>query len=312
MTDQLKSDACILIAEITGDAPLLGKLGAMETQRAVERSRNRAERAIGACDGLMLEAQGRALVALFARSENAAQAAFDLRDRVKQLPPVSGVMLSVRASIHFGRLDSSQQPVETAMSQARQLVSAAAAGQILISREAADALPASIRAHLEGCDLEAAPGAFVFRGNTLPQTGKQLPEGEDAASAGSDAGQSPELPPPANQPAASRSSMMLRHNKNMLSVSDSRPVILAGREEGNDLVIADRRASRHHARIEWRQGRYVLIDTSTNGTFMTDETGNEIALRRAETELPTRGRIGFGYSPTEVGAEVIFFDIGQR
>ncbi len=306
----MKTDACLLIAEITGDAPLLGKLGAMETQRAVERSRNRAERAIGAYEGLTLEAQGRALLAIFPRSENAAQAAFDLRDRVKQLPPVSGVMLSVRTAIHYGRLDSSQQPVETAMAHARQMVSAAPAGQILISREAADTLPGSIRPHLEAGNIEGLTEVFTFRGNTLPQAGKSLPDAEAAES--TEASAAPDLPPPANQPAAARSSMMLRHNKNMLSVSDNRPVVLAGREEGNDLVIADRRASRHHARIEWRQGRYVLIDTSTNGTFMTDEAGNEVALRRAETELPTRGRIGFGYSPTEAGAEVIFFDIGQR
>jgi len=95
-------------------------------------------------------------------------------------------------------------------------------------------------------------------------------------------------------------------------VSDNHPVVLAGREEGNDLVIIDRRASRHHARIEWRQNHFVLIDTSTNGTFMVDQAGNEVVLRRGEADMPPRGRIGFGYSPTEVGAEVVFFDIGQK
>lgn len=316
MTDHPKSDACILIAEITGDAPLLGKLGAMETQRAVERSRNRAERSIDACEGQTLEAQGRTLIALFARSESAAQAAFDLRDRVRQLPPVSGVMLSVRASIHYGRLEASgQHPVDAAMSRTRQLVSASAAGQILISKEAADTMPALLREHLEAAELDGQGEVFVFRGNTLPQLSKQGSEAgavTPVAATETAPRASEDVAPPANQAAATRSSMMLRHNKNMLSVSDNRPVILAGREEGNDLVIADRRASRHHARIEWRQGRYILIDTSTNGTFMTDEAGNETALRRAETELPARGRIGFGYSPMEAGAEVIFFDIGQR
>ena len=95
-------------------------------------------------------------------------------------------------------------------------------------------------------------------------------------------------------------------------VSDARPVLLAGREEGNDLVIADRRASRHHARIEWRQNRFVLIDTSTNGTYMVDDAGTEVVLRRREADLPTQGNIGFGYSPQEADAEAISFTVHHR
>lgn len=313
MTDQPKSEACILVAEVTGDAPLLGKLGAMETQRAVERCRNRAERSIGAYEGFTLQAQGRTLIAHFPRSESAALAAFDLRERVRQLPPVSGVMLSVHAALHYGRLDSALQPVETALASAHELLAATPAGQIIVSQEAAAALPKNIRTHLEAAEIEGIPDAFVFRGNVLPQLNNQASELEETGiqpllSESSDVAQMSVTAPAA----PIRNSMMLRHNKSMLTVSDSRPIVLAGREEGNDLVIADRRASRHHARIEWRQGRYVLIDTSTNGTFMVDEGGSEIALRRAEADMPARGRISFGHSPTELGAEVVFFDIGQR
>ena len=112
--------------------------------------------------------------------------------------------------------------------------------------------------------------------------------------------------------ASSTTSLMLRHENHNFVVSDLRPVLLAGREDGNDLVISDKRASRHHARVEWRQSRFVLIDTSTNGTYLVDETGTEVVLRRSEADLPPRGRIGFGYSPLELGAEVVFFDVGQR
>lgn len=313
MTDQPKSEACILVAEVTGDAPLLDKLGAMETQRAVERCRNRAERSIGAYEGFTLQAKGRTLIAHFPRSESAALAAFDLRERVRQLPPVSGVTLSVHAALHYGKLDSTRQPVETALTSAHELLAATPAGQIIVSLEAANALPSTIRTHLESAGIEAIPGAFVFRGNVPPQLNSLYPEPEEAGALSPAAGaDEPPVVPHAESGAPERPLMMLRHNKSMLTVSDSRPIVLAGREEGNDLVIADRRASRHHARIEWRQGRYVLIDTSTNGTFMVDEGGNEIALRRAETDLPIRGRVGFGYSPTEAGAEVVFFDIGQH
>jgi hypothetical protein len=68
--------------------------------------------------------------------------------------------------------------------------------------------------------------------------------------------------------------------------------------------VADRKASREHARIERRRDKYVLVDVSSNGTFLTFHGGQEMALRREEVVLHGRGSISFGHSygadPTEV------------
>lgn len=327
------TETCVLIAEVTGDNPLLDKIGAMETQRAVERSRKRAERSVEVYQGFAVSADGRRLIAHFPRSENAVFAAFDMRARVKQLPPVSGVALSVHVVIHTGRIeDASNQPDEASLSLASKLIAVSPANQILISSETAARLPEGMRHQLvaEPPSSVAVPGyndaVYAFPAGVIPTTGSHAAPPlaavetfsptstslsiQQSSLDASDHSQPPVFTPAA--PAPQRTSLMLRHNKNNLSVSDHHPVVLAGREEGNDLVIADRRASRHHSRIEWRHNHFVLIDTSTNGTFMVDDAGNEVVLRRGEADLPLRGRIGFGYSPTEVGAEVVFFDIGQR
>lgn len=302
------SDTYVLVAEVTGDQPLTGKLGVVETQRAVERSRNRAERAIEAYQGSKIKAQGRLLVAHFPRSESAALAAFDMRDRVKQLPPVSGVALTISICVHAGSFDS------PAGELAQTLVKACPSGQVLISSEAADALSEATRSQLDPASV-ATPESYtqplyLFKpGASLAASAKAL--GPTQAGNAEDTPAATEASA-AHSAKAMRSSLMLRHHNSNLMVSDRQPVVLAGREEGNDLVIIDRRASRHHARIEWRQERFILVDTSTNGTYMVDDAGHEIVLRRGEADLPKRGRIGFGYSPTEVGAEVVFFDLGQR
>lgn len=325
MTSQPNPDTCVLIAEVTGDAPLLDKLGAMETQRAVERCRNRAERSVDAYQGHIVQADGRTLIAHFPRSENAALAAFDLRARVKQLPPVSGVALSIQVAIHAGPLDAaSQHPQAEVLADARKLLSAAPSGLILVSSSGAAALPENIRSQLSVEKIAGyAQDTFAFGSSNAPAAAAS-PDAysptatsvclDQSAFDTTTHSQSPVFnqAAPVPAPAPQRTSLMLRHNKNTLSVSDNHPVVLAGREEGNDLVIADRRASRHHSRIEWRQNHFVLIDTSTNGTFMVDDAGHEVVLRRGEADLPARGRIAFGYSPTELGAEVVFFDIGQH
>lgn len=326
------TETCILVAEVIGDNPLLDKIGREETLRAVERSRKRAERSIEAYRGFAVSVDGRRLVAHFPRGENAVLAAFDMRARVKQLPPVSGVALSIHVVVHAGALDAnSNQPDGEAITLAGRLVMSAPANQILVSDEAFEGLPEAMRGQMVAepasaisisgylGSLHAFPAGVVPTASSnsaaVPASAEPFSPTSTSLNQGlrEAAGLSAQGPIQAGvmhgQP---RTTLMLRHNNNNLSVSDNHPVVLAGREEGNDLVIIDRRASRHHARVEWRQNHFVLIDTSTNGTFMVDQTGNEVVLRRGEADMPTRGRIGFGYSPTEAGAEVVFFDIGQK
>jgi len=311
----------ILVAEVTGDAPLLDKIGAVETNRAVERYRNRAERSIESHQGHTLKTEGRRIVAQFQRCENAVLAAFDMRTRVAQLPPVSGVSLAVRIAVHVIDVTGEDPASPADIDLVKTIAKGAPDNQVLVTTEALASLPDSLRPHL---DREVAPSVsgydlplYQFKQGTSAPPLREVfsPTATSIALQPNISDADPEsLPPPVMTPgiASSRASLMLRHESHNFVVSDLRPVLLAGREDGNDLVIADKRASRHHSRVEWRQSRFVLIDTSTNGTYLVDETGNEVVLRRSEADLPIRGRIGFGYSPLETGAEVVFFDVGQR
>jgi hypothetical protein len=56
-------------------------------------------------------------------------------------------------------------------------------------------------------------------------------------------------------------------------------VVTIGRASDNGLVLADARASRHHVRLQVRQGRLVLTDLgSTNGTRVNGVRVDEVAL----------------------------------
>lgn len=313
--------SCVLVAELTGADALVEKLGAKEADRALERGRARVARAIEAYEGQALSAQGRQLVASFPRCDNAVLAAHDMRERLAQLPPVSGISLALRIGLHSGASDAeSGRPTEATTDFANKLLAVATRDQILISDEVARLLPEMIRnqintqAPLSVSANGTTTPVFELRGdvaglrasqyNTPFMTRSQTQFNEMTASSGTH-----DETPPAE---ALRTRLMLRHQSASHIVSQTHPVLLAGREEGNDLVIADRRASRHHARIEWRDGHYMLIDTSTNGTYLVDDHGMEVILKRSECELPMRGRIGFGYSPQEIGVDVAMFDIGQK
>lgn len=84
-----------------------------------------------------------------------------------------------------------------------------------------------------------------------------------------------------------------------------------GRMDDAHFVVSDPRVSRLHARIEARQGSYVLVDVSTYGTWVrfhgTAGTSAEIALRRAECVLHGSGEIGLGAPLSDFTTPTIAF-----
>ena len=94
---------------------------------------------------------------------------------------------------------------------------------------------------------------------------------------------------------------------NQLICGEAIEVISRLPSESVDLVIADPKASRNHARIEKRRDKFFLADQSTNGTFVTFTGEAELSLRREETMLRGTGRITFGHSAGESSEETVEF-----
>jgi hypothetical protein len=86
-------------------------------------------------------------------------------------------------------------------------------------------------------------------------------------------------------------------------VVDERPSsITIGRAEENDVVVKGHLSSRLHARIVIGRSNFVLIDQSTNGTFVQSGYGEELFIRRDILQLKGRGMIGLGCLP-ELGSQ---------
>ena len=62
-----------------------------------------------------------------------------------------------------------------------------------------------------------------------------------------------------------------------------------------------------HAHIERRRDKFVLVDHSSNGTWVTVEGRPEITLRREELILRGRGHVSFGHAFADDPAEVLAF-----
>jgi hypothetical protein len=108
---------------------------------------------------------------------------------------------------------------------------------------------------------------------------------------------------------AIRSRLELSFAGSTLDVDIDRPSVTLGRQPHNDIVVNDNRVSRSHARIEYRRGKFVLIDQSTNGTFVLIQGKKSIQVKRDETPLIGSGIIGLGREVTPDSAMAVHFSI---
>lgn len=67
-----------------------------------------------------------------------------------------------------------------------------------------------------------------------------------------------------------------------------------GRGKDCELIIKGDLISRYHSKIEYRRGKFVITDQSTNGTFIRSSDGQDIFLRREEFTLFGSGHISLG------------------
>lgn len=97
-----------------------------------------------------------------------------------------------------------------------------------------------------------------------------------------------------------------------MSFNSSDVPVHVGRATDAQLCINDPRVSRLHARIDWRNGGFVLTDLSSFGTWVRFAgTDTPVRLRRDACILHGAGHISLGVSFSEPSAPVISFHVAD-
>lgn len=283
-----RKNLCVLIAEVVGGDRLTARLGKDEAAHAVDRCINRIDRAVGGNGGTVLTKLPNGIVATFDRCDAGIIAACEMLERILNLPPVSGTQLKVRIGIHYGLIQGNEGG--EGLDGARRLTDTCQPGQALASST---------------CVMLLTPAARHFAGAEAFSSEMQAELEWPVFAIGHRVGVITSLPP--NSRVSQR--LRLRHQEEVVFVEEHRPIVLLGRELGNDIVIIDARASRQHARIERRREGFVLIDQSSNGCHVSVDGEPERCIKGAEFSLTGAGRIGCGFSSNEIERDLVFFDI---
>ena len=287
-------ELAVLFADVSGSTRLYEKLGNARALECVGFCLKIMSEAAAGCGGRVVKTNGDEIMCVFPTAQAATQAAADMQTRVEIQEPVSGHRLQIRIGVQFGPvLEEGQDVFGDCVNVAARMVKLAKPSQIIAAGECVAAIGGSGGVQTRALDKLPVKG----REKEIDVYEILWQQTEDLTLMATRA-----LSPP-------RAKLRLRHGGKELIMEVGCDLVRFGRESSCDIVIADRKASREHARIERRRDKFVLVDVSSNGTYVTFRGGPETPVKREEIALHGRGSISFGHPYSADPTEVATFDI---
>jgi len=282
----------VLFADVAGSTRLYDTVGDSLAMSAIgnclEIFRDRTE----ATGGRVIKTIGDEVMSSFASADAAARAALQIQLRVDALEPVSGNKLGVRIGFHYGpAVERGDDLFGDTVNLASRLADVASRGQIILSQDTTQRLAKGLRAAcrplysipVKGKNDEIAICELTWK--TSADATAMMP------TLGASTG---------------HARLRLHYRNREIVLDETRSSISLGRDQSSDVVVPERMASREHGHIEHRSGKFVLVDHSANGTYLTIAGDRELVLRREECVLHGRGVIALG-QPRETAAELVEF-----
>ena len=104
-----------------------------------------------------------------------------------------------------------------------------------------------------------------------------------------------------------RQQLYLTYHERIKELGSRDPAVIVGRSSKCDFVIDSDCASRQHAKLAYRKGKFVVSDHSTNGTFIKPQGGKEVYIHGEDYPLSGSGFISLGESISVDNEHLIYY-----
>jgi len=288
------AQSAVLFADVSGSTRLYELAGDAVAAAAVGQCIALLKEKTAASGGRVVRIVGDEILGVFPSAEAAARAAIEMQAGVAQFAPAAGIRIGVRIGFNYGAvMERDGELFGDAVNVGARLAGLAQKDQIITSYETVEQLSPALRAscrrlysvQVKGKERAVELCQLIWRQN------------EDLTSLVRDKA------PPGQQQAAIR----LRYRDTEVVLDATRSSVSMGRDAAAELVIQDAKVSRAHCKIERHMHTFVLVDHSSNGTFVTIEGDSEVVLKREEFTLRGHGWIAFGLPRAETAELVEFF-----
>ncbi|HUQ26649.1 MAG TPA: adenylate/guanylate cyclase domain-containing protein [Burkholderiales bacterium] len=291
----------ILFADVCDSTSIYESIGDARALGAINRLFGVLTKKVKAAKGTVIKTMGDGMVCQFATPDAALRAACEMQEATTALTsPTLRRELSIRIGFNYGPVVPKGGDVfGDTVNVCSRLVGLANPRQVLTTQQTVDALSPGLRKRcrtlqptkVRGRAAEVAACEVLWRGDA-DITALNLTKDTVAK--------------------ASQWVLKLSYGEETYTI-DSAASVRIGRDKENDVVVPTQHASRLHARVIGRDGHFVIVDQSSNGTFvMVDGSTREIRLRREEAVLGERGIIGLGSPTASSGDHMLHYQVQRR
>ncbi len=281
----------IMFADISGSTRLYEQLGDTQARDITSRCLAIMSEVIAEFHGHVVKTIGDEIMCTFPGANDAGHAAIKMQESVSGYPFAPGVTLQIRVGFHFGEVIQETDETKSdvfgdAVNLAARMAAQAKAGQIITTGETLESAAP---------DLQSGSRMLIsttVKGKLKPVDIYEVTWGEEeelTIMGGMDLA--------AASMATPKLSLRLSCGSKELTLTQENPSASMGRGTQNQMVVPDNMASRLHAKVEFKRDRFVLVDQSTNGTYVLEEDGEVVFVHRDERVLQGVGYIGLGQKP---------------
>ncbi|THB70280.1 MAG: FHA domain-containing protein [Desulfovibrio sp.] len=249
--------------------------------------------------GKVIKTMGDEIMASFPDARLAVEAARAMHKAVKNDEELCGLNLSLRIGLHYGGVIYENQDLfGDAVIIAARAVQLAGMDQIITTKETIQQLPEDLFMFTRSL------GCITVKGKDRCLDFFEIFWQEDRAELTTV--QYHDFP----RDDSMHHLLTLAFEDQSIELGEQRPQFQVGRGENNDLVVANQYVSNRHATIEYRNGRFILVDHSTNGTYLRIEERESTFVHRDEAHLLGAGIISLGRSVSRDHPGTIKYSVG--
>ena len=291
-------EVAILFADVVGSTQLYDKFGDTKASETVAACLSVMKDSTHEFNGTVIKTIGDEVMATFSDVDDAMRAAIMMQTQITADNKEEGrIPVSIRIGCHFGPVVQEQNDIfGAAVHTANRMTSQAKARQVVISGETVKKMSDKFKEQTRQIDVASVRGRIdevaLFELLWNPDEATSMLPTIEWEGRGKNA-----------------SKVELSFRDQSIEVNDQRKSVSLGRADDNDLVIKGNLISRIHAKIEMRRGKILLIDQSTNGTFLQNIEGDETFVRRDSIELHGEGTIGLGRTEEPGSSLAVHFKI---
>lgn len=286
----MTANVTVVFADLTGSTAMFERQGNARATETITGLTQLMGEVFAEHQGRVVKFLGDGVLALFAHSLSALEAVTDLQRilHLRSQGEFDKAPMQVRIGVATGEvLEVDGDCYGEALTLAARLSELSGAEQIWATASTVDALPSGAGPRRRRL------GPIAIRGKTEPQVVYQIEWEKDLPSElltlpGN-------LQDMASQAAALQATIVLSWLDVQASFVASPMPIYLGRGDDAAFAVNDPRVSRLHAKINWVNGKFVLTDLSSYGTWLRFAgSESELALRRSACVLHGDGEIAMG------------------